>query len=100
MSAEEKTNESGGKRALPEVTFTNLVMSLNTSALFLLGEISEPRTGKRNKDLVLAKHSIDTLNMLQEKTKGNLTEDEGKMLQNILYDLKIRYVKISGNAGS
>ncbi len=99
MSAEEKTNESGGKRALPEVTFTNLVMSLSTSALFLLGEISEPSTGKKNRDLVLAKHSIDTLNMLQEKTKGNLTEDEEKMLQNILYDLKIRYVNISGSTG-
>ncbi|MCK5230339.1 MAG: DUF1844 domain-containing protein, partial [Desulfobulbaceae bacterium] len=47
-----------------------------------------------------AKHSIDTLNMLREKTKGNLTEDEEKMLKNILYDLKIRYVNISGNAGS
>ncbi|MCK5436762.1 MAG: DUF1844 domain-containing protein [Desulfobulbaceae bacterium] len=100
MSDEEKTNGSGGKCSLPEVTFTSFVMSLNTSTLFHLGEIGEPGTGKKNKDPVLAKYSIDTLNMLHEKTKGNLTEDEDEMLQNILYDLKMRYVNAGDKTGS
>ncbi len=84
-----------GKCVLPEVTFTTLRMSLNTSALFHLGEISDPATGEKSKDLMLAKHTIDTLNLLQKKTEGNLNEEEMELLDKILYDLKLRYVKES-----
>jgi len=87
-----------GKCVMPEVTFTAFVMSLNTSALFHLGEISDPSTGEKNQDLVLAKHTIDTLQLLEEKTKGNLSTDEQDMLKHVLYDLKMRYVqKVSAN---
>ncbi|RJX35473.1 MAG: DUF1844 domain-containing protein [Desulfurivibrio sp.] len=82
-----------GKCVMPEVTFSAFVMSLNTSALYLLGEIADPETGARKQDLVLAKHTIDTLNVLKEKTKGNLTEEEENMLGKFLYDLQMRYVK-------
>ena len=82
-----------GKCGMPEVTFSAFIMSLSTSALFHLGEISDPATGEKKKDLVLAKHAIDTLAMLEEKTKSNLIEDEKVMLSNILFDLKMRYVK-------
>lgn len=78
---------------MPEVTFTAFIMSLNTSTLFHLGEISDPVSGEKNKDFVLAKHAIDTLVMLEQKTKGNLSEGEQEMLSNVLYDLKMRYVK-------
>ena len=61
--------------------------------LYHLGEIGDPRTGKKEVDLDLAKHGINTLSLLQEKTKGNLTEDEDEMLKSILYDVKMRYVK-------
>jgi hypothetical protein len=81
-----------GQCVMPEVTFTAFVMSLNTSALFHLGEISDPATGEKNQDLVLAKHTIDTLKLLQDKTKGNLNGDEQDLLQHVLYDLKMRYV--------
>ena len=81
-----------GQCVMPEVTFTAFVMSLNTSALFHLGEISDPATGEKNQDLVLVKHTIDTLQLLEEKTKGNLTDDEQDLLKNALYDLKMRYV--------
>jgi len=81
-----------GKCVMPEVTFAALVMSLNTSALFHLGEISDPSTGDKLQDLVLAKHTIDTLKLLEDKTKGNLTDEEQDMLKNVLYDLKMRYV--------
>jgi hypothetical protein len=82
-----------GKCRMPEVTFTAFIMSLNTSTLFHLGEISDPVSGEKNKDFVLAKHAIDTLVMLEQKTKGNLSEGEQEMLSNVLYDLKMRYVK-------
>lgn len=83
----------GGKCVLPEVTFSAFVMSLNTSALFHLGEIADPETGTLNQNLILAKHTIDTLHVLKEKTKGNLTDEEENMLTKFLYDLKMRYVK-------
>ena len=82
-----------GKSVMPEVTFSALTMSLSTSVLYHLGEIGDPRTGKKEVDLDLAKHGINTLSLLQEKTKGNLTEDEDEMLKSILYDVKMRYVK-------
>jgi len=82
-----------GKCIMPEVTFSAFVMSLNTSALYLLGEIADPETGALKQDLVLAKHTIDTLHVLKEKTKGNLSEEEENMLGKFLYDLQMRYVK-------
>ena len=81
-----------GKCVMPEVTFTAFVMSLNTSALYHLGEISDPATGEKNQDLVLAKHTIDTLKLLEEKTQGNLNDEEKDLLKHIIYDLKMRYV--------
>lgn len=83
----------GDKCVMPQVTFSAFVMSLNTSALFHLGEIADPETGALNQNLMLAKHTIDTLAVLQEKTKGNLTGEEDNMLTKFLYDLKMRYVK-------
>jgi hypothetical protein len=81
-----------GKCVMPEVTFTAFIISLNTSALFHLGEISDPITGEKDQDLVLAKHTIDTLKLLEDKTKGNLDDEERDLLKNIIYDLKMRYV--------
>ena len=83
-----------GKCVLPEVTFSAFIVSLNTSALYHLGEISDPMTGKRENDLSLAKHTIDTLKLLQEKTKGNLTLEESGLLEDMLFDLKMRYVRV------
>jgi len=82
-----------GKCTMPEVSFSALVMSLSTSALYHMGEIADPATGKTVKDLILAKHSIDTLNLLRDKTKGNLTDEEKGLLDNVLYDLRLRFVK-------
>jgi len=80
---------------LPEISFINLIFSLSTSVLIQLGEIQDPVTQQLAKNLPLAKQTIDLIGMLQEKTKGNLTSDEEKVLENILYDLRMRYVKAS-----
>lgn len=78
---------------LPEVNFNSLVFSLSSSALFHLGEIADPQTNEKAKDLPLAKHAIDTIAMLEEKTKGNLSDDEMKFIESVLNDLRWRYVK-------
>lgn len=97
---EEKCRDAGGivkdgKCQMPEVSFTAFIMSLNTSALFYLGEIPDPATGQTSQDLTLAKHTIDTLDLLEKKTKGNLSEDEKNILEKFIYDLKMRYVQLS-----
>lgn len=91
---EGKVADTEGKCVMPEVTFPALIMSLSTSVLYHLGEIGDPKTGKKEVDLDLAKHGIDTLTLLQQKTKGNLVKDEEEMLKSILYDVKMRFVKV------
>ena len=81
---------------LPEINFINFLFSLSTSVLIQLGEIQDPVSEEIAKNLPLAKQTIDLIGMLKEKTKGNLTPDEEKMIENILYDLRIRYVKAVG----
>ncbi|MBP1715820.1 MAG: hypothetical protein H6Q42_4023, partial [Deltaproteobacteria bacterium] len=77
----------------PEIDFSSFVFSLSTSALLHLGEVPDPVTRKIEKDLALAKQTIDILGLLQEKTRGNLTADEEKLLENLLADLRWRYVR-------
>ena len=89
----EAEKEDFQRAPLPEVNFNSLIFSLSSSALLHLGEIADPHTGEKKEDIALAKHSIDTIGMLKEKTKGNLTEEEEKFLDSILTDLRWRYVK-------
>jgi len=81
---------------LPEINFATFIFSLNSSVLVQLGVIDDPATGKKAKNLLLGKQTIDILGMLEEKTQGNLTKDEESMLKNILYDLRMIYVKERG----
>ena len=78
---------------MPEINFASLIFSLSSTALFHLGELPDPQTNEKKKDLSLAKHAIDTIAMLKEKTAGNLTGDEEKFVVNVLTDLRLRYVK-------
>jgi hypothetical protein len=77
----------------PEINFATFVASLNASALLQLGAIEDPTTGTKNKNLPMAKQTIDILSMMQEKTAGNLSQEEENLLKNILYDLRLMYVK-------
>jgi len=78
---------------LPEMNFSTFIFSLNSSALFYLGEIPDPTTNKKEKNLPIAKQTIDIISMLKEKAKGNLTKEEEILINNILYDLRMRYVE-------
>jgi len=90
------TDGSDQSPPLPEINFATFVVSLNASALLHLGAIEDPTTGKIDKNLPMAKQTIDILSMLEEKTAGNLSKDEEGLLKNILYDLRIIYVKEKG----
>lgn len=81
---------------LPQINFPTFVASLNASALVHLGVIEDPVSGKAEKNLPMAKQTIDILSMLQQKTAGNLTSEEDSMLKSILYDLRILFVKEKG----
>ena len=78
---------------LPEINFSTFIFSLNASALVNLGIIDNPASGQKEKNVPLAKQTIDILGMLEEKTSGNLTDDEKNLLKNILFDLRLNYVK-------
>lgn len=90
---EEKELGKNTPPPLPEIDFSSFIFSLSTSALLHLGEVPDPTTQKREKNLPLAKQTIDILGMLKEKTKGNLTPEEEKLIENILTDLRWRYVR-------
>ena len=90
-----KATDARQKTPLPKINFSTFVVSLNASALLNLGAIEDPTTGQTNKDLAMAKQTIDILSMLEKKTAGNLSTDETSLLKSILYDLRIIYVKES-----
>ena len=81
---------------LPEINFATFIFSLNSSCLVHLGILEDPATGQKTRNLPMAKQTIDILGMMEDKTRGNLTPDEANMLKNILYDLRILYVKEKG----
>jgi hypothetical protein len=76
-----------------EMNFSTLVLSLSTQALAHLGEIPDPAHMKVAIDLPAAKHMIDILGILQDKTKGNLEKSEAGLLDSVLYDLRLKYVE-------
>jgi hypothetical protein len=81
---------------LPEGDFASLISMLVTQALFALGLIQVEGQKDKEPDLELAKYNIDMLETIQEKTKGNLTEEEKKMLENTLSQVRMAYVKLAG----
>lgn len=99
----EGENEAGSGPAgdeassLPPVDFATFCLSLGTSALYHLGVIGDPETGKtvERPNPAAARHTIDTLEMLRAKTAGNLDEEEAKLLEGLLYELRMRFVEAS-----
>jgi len=92
----EEQPAAGGRprgRPLPPPSLKTFLSGLAGQVLIHLGLFENPLTGKREVDLEQAKYSIDLLQILQDKMKGNLTEEEDKLLRSILYDLRMRYVE-------
>ena len=84
---------------LPPASFTFLVVSLRAQAEMQLGLMPFGEEEKPKPDLPLARHTIDLMGMLSEKTKGNLTLEEQRLLENSLTELRFRYVQVSEEAG-
>jgi hypothetical protein len=89
-----KENVAAEARQLPPASFATLVSSLATQAIASLGQIPDPLEGKPVVRLDLARHTIDTLDVLEQKTKGNLTPEEAKMLSNLLHELRMIFVDV------
>ena len=93
-ASREKTTAEGGAAGslMPKPTFSTFVLSLASSALVHLGEVPDPATNKQAEDIALAKHSIDILTMLQDKISNGLDKDEARLLEGLLYELRMKYV--------
>ena len=86
--------DESGQCVMPQVTFASFILSLNTSALFHMGELPHPETGEKVIEEALAKHTIDTLDLIAQKTKGNLERDEEELVTRVLYELKMKFVNL------
>lgn len=92
VEKEKETLKKEGKFVAPEADFTFFVTTLALQATIALGQIANPATNKKEEDRTQAKFIIDTLGMLKDKTSGNLSAEEDKVLDNVLYELRMQYV--------
>ncbi len=98
-----ESNDPAGKQAgkgeqtrasLPKVDFSTFALSLGTTGLYQLGILPDSETGEPTQpDPLLAQQTIDTLDMLRDKTRGNLDEEERKLIDSLLYELRMRFVE-------
>lgn len=98
--AHEEPCGCGHDHGAPEVNFVNYIMSMGYQAMIFLGEVPHPASQQMEKNLPQAKFLIDTLAMLRDKTKGNLSPDEDQFLGGTLYELQMKFVEVSGKEGS
>ena len=82
----------GGTQQPFQLDFSTFIMSLTSSAFYHLGDIADPETGKTETNLPAVQQTIDMLIMLKEKTQGNLTEEEAKLLEQLVYELQMKFV--------
>ena len=91
-SSKEKETDKEKETEPFQVDFSTFIMSLTSSAFYHLGDMPDPSTGKKEVNLPAVQQTIDMLIMLREKTKGNLKEDEKKLLEQLVYELQVKYV--------
>ena len=91
--AKEKQEAKSENKTYHQASFTLLVSSLAMQAMIFMGKLENPATKKIEKDLEQARFLIDTLGVLQEKTEGNLSEEEKKFLEDSLFNLRMNYVE-------
>jgi hypothetical protein len=76
----------------PPIDFPSYLLSYYTQGLVLLGEVPNPYTNKKEEDIDAARHTIDILSMLEQKTRGNLTKEEQQLLESVLYELRMKFM--------
>ena len=82
-----------------QIDFSTFIMSLTSSAFYHLGDIADPETGKTETNLPAVHQTIDMLTMLREKTLNNLTAEENKLLEQLIYELQMKYVAKTKGGG-
>ena len=90
-------NEGDASQDLPQVDFASFVMMLTNNVMVFLGQVPNPMSQQPQVDLDQAKHTIDIIMMLREKTRGNLTDEEERFLQELLPQLQMAYVQARQN---
>jgi len=91
--ADESEKQAQAEATFPDLNFSTFVFSLGTSAMYHFGDFPDPVTKKAERNLEAAKQTIDILGILKDKTKGNLSDDEDRLLESLLYELRMRYVR-------
>ncbi|MCZ6769196.1 MAG: DUF1844 domain-containing protein [Acidobacteria bacterium] len=94
-SQEEEASQIPPQDSSQVVDFASFLLSLATTGMVHLGEIPEPNTGQKSEDLEGARQMIDILSLLQEKTEGNLSGEEAKLLESLLYELRMKFLSKS-----
>ncbi|HQG32301.1 MAG TPA: DUF1844 domain-containing protein [Deltaproteobacteria bacterium] len=82
-----------GREGYPEIDFSTLIMSFASAAMISIGNVPDPVTGQISKNLPLAQQNIAIISLLREKTKGNLSQEEESLIDNILYELRLSYIE-------
>lgn len=95
LKEKDEVGQQKESTSLPEPDFSMFISGIGMQALMHLGEIENPLTGKKQKDMAQAKYVIDILGILKDKTKNNLSVQESNLLDNLLYDLRMKYVNTS-----
>ncbi len=100
MASEDRPNKTEGQEAfpdgktfLPPLEFSSIIVLFYFPALIHLGLMEDPASGERRENMVLAKRNIDLLDLLRDRTKGNLEAEEEKFLEDVLSQLKMAYLK-------
>ncbi|MFH2091995.1 MAG: DUF1844 domain-containing protein [Pseudomonadota bacterium] len=86
-------DDSNAKEPLPKIDFSSFVLSLYSTGLVQLGKVEDPSSGKKSVNLDIAKQTIDMIAMLEEKTRGNLDEEEQNLLKALLSEIRMAYVE-------
>ncbi len=94
-SSSTDASEKMHNQSMPKIDFATFVLSLSTSALVHLGLIEDPQTKQKTKNIEVARQEIDLIEMLKEKTQGNLNSTEEKILEDALYQLRLSFVEQS-----
>jgi hypothetical protein len=92
-ASEKEVPEAPPEEAFPETNFINFVLSLSTTAMYHFGDFPDPVSQKAQRNLAAAKQTIDILGMLRSKTEGNLDDNEKSLMDGLLFELRMRYVK-------
>jgi hypothetical protein len=86
-------NTESPKESIPKIDFPTLIMSFASASMISMGLVPDPVTGEIQKSLLIAQQNIDVISLLREKTRGNVTPDEERLMEQILYELRMHYVE-------